>query len=43
MAPYEGMQEARKREGIFQQDNAWVTIEQKDTIALPIILGQFFS
>ena len=37
----EGKQEAWKREGIFQQEEAWVAIEQKDTIAHPFILGQF--
>ena len=36
-----GKQEARKREGIFQQEKAWMTIEQRDTTAHPFILGQF--
>ena len=34
-------QESRKREVIFQQEEDLVTIEQKDTISHPSILGQF--
>ena len=34
-------QEARKREGNFHQEEAWVTIDLKDAITHPIMLGQF--
>ena len=34
----EGKQEG---EGIFQQEEAWMTIELEDTIVHPFILGQF--
>ena len=37
----EGKQEAWKREVIFQQDEAWVTIEKDDMNAHPFIFGQF--
>ena len=37
----EGKQEAREGEGIFQQEEAWMTIEQEDTILHPFILRQF--
>ena len=36
-----GRLEAWKREGIFQQEVAWVTIKQQDTIVHPFIFGQF--
>ena len=34
----EGRQEAREGEGIFQQEEAWMTIEQDDTIVHPFVL-----
>ena len=37
----EGQQEAQEREGIFQQEEAWMTIEQVDTIVHPSVLRQF--
>ena len=37
----EGKQEAREGEGIFQQEEAWLTIEQEDTIVHPFVLRQF--
>ena len=37
----EGKQEAREGEGIFQQEEAWMTIEQEDTIVHPFVLRQF--
>ena len=37
----EGKHEARRGEGIFQQEEAWVTIEQEDTIVHPFLLRQF--
>ena len=40
MAHTNGKQEAQKSEGIFQLEEAWVTIEQKDMIAHPFMLGQ---
>ena len=33
----EGKQEARKEEGIFQQEEAYMTIEQEDTIVHPLV------
>ena len=38
-----GKQEAPKREGIIQQEEAWVTIVKKDTIAHPFIHRQFLQ
>ena len=35
-----GRQEARKRENIFQQEEAWEIIEQMDAIAHRLIRGQ---
>ena len=37
----EGNQEALEGDGIFQQEEAWMTIEQGDTIVHPFILRQF--
>ena len=37
----EGKQGAREGEGIFQQEEAGMTIEQDDTIVHPIVLRQF--
>ena len=37
----EGKQEAREGEGIFQQEEAWMTIKQEDTIVHPFVLRQF--
>ena len=37
----EGKQEAREGEGIFLQEEAWMTIEQEDTIVHPFVLRQF--
>ena len=37
----EGSQDAREGEGIFQQQEAWMTIEQEDTIVHPFVLRQF--
>ena len=37
----EGKHEAREGEGIFQQEEAWMTIEQEDTIVHPFVLRQF--
>ena len=37
----EGKQEVREGEGIFQQEEAWMTIEQEDTIVHPFVLRQF--
>ena len=37
----ESKQEAREGEGIFLQEEAWMTIEQEDTIVQPFILRQF--
>ena len=39
----EGKQEARDGEGIFQQEEAWMTIEQEDTIVHPFVLRQFLN
>ena len=38
---HEGKQEAREGEGIFQLEEAWMNIEQEDTIVHPFILRQF--
>ena len=37
----EGNQEAREGEGIIPQEEAWMTIEQEDTIVHPFVLRQF--
>ena len=37
----EGKQEAREGEGIFQQEEAWMTIVQEDMIVHPFVLRQF--
>ena len=37
----EGKQQAWKREGIFQQKEARMTIDQLDTIVYPFMLGKF--
>ena len=37
----EGKQEAREGEGIFQQEEAWMTIELEYTIVHPFILRQY--
>ena len=37
----EGRQEAREGEGIFQQEEAWMTIDQEDMIVHPFMLRQF--
>ena len=34
-------QEAREGEGIFLQEEAWMTIGQEDTIIHPFVLRQF--
>ena len=39
----EGKQEAREGEGIFQQEEAWMTIEQEDTIVHPLYSDSFFT
>ena len=37
----EGRQEAREGDGILLQEEAWMTIEQEDTIVHPFVLRQF--
>ena len=37
----EGKHEAREGEGIFKQEEAWMTIEQEDTLVHPFILRPF--
>ena len=37
----EGKQESLEGEGIFQQEEAWMTIGQEDTIVHPFVLRQF--
>ena len=39
----EGKQEAREGESIFQQEEAWMTIEQEDTIVHPFVLRLLYS
>ena len=38
-----GKQEAREGEGIFQQEEAWMTIEQEDTIVHLFVLRQLLD
>ena len=38
----EGKQETREGEGIFQQEEAWMTIEQEDTIVHSFVLKNAF-
>ena len=37
----EGKQEAQEGEGIFKQEEAWLTIEQENTIVHPFVCRQF--
>ena len=39
----EDKQEARDGEGIFQQEEAWMTTEQVDTITYPFIVRKFLN
>ena len=39
----EGKQEAREGEGIFQPEEAWMTIEQEDAIVYPFVQYSFFT